>query len=429
MNVINPFKSLRYNTDKVSLDMVAAPPYDIIDSQEQKSLYEKHENNIIRLILGDMHDDDTENNNRYTRAKEYLDSWSKEQILIEDDKPYFYILRQDYQIDDIKKSTYGIIAAVRLHKWEEGIILPHEKTLNKPKEDRLKLFKATSANLSPVYMLYEDDDRMADRFIELYTESNATLLSFIDTAGVVNSVWAMALDECIEFSTHINKKTLFIADGHHRYETSLAYKEYRESIDGKDDNAPYNFIMAYITGAIEDKITIVPTHRLLFNIGIDKIKPLVHSLEKYFDIKNIASYEEASTLMDKNFDKHSFTIYIKGQSFIFITLKENIDTCDLLNEKTKSLANLDVKILHSLILENMLGITVEEQASGTSISYMRDGKESIDKVNSGEYKAAILLNKTPLKSIIDISNDREVMPQKSTYFFPKLPSGIVMRKM
>lgn len=431
MALINAFKSLRYNKGKVALEDVIAPPYDVISEELQKSLHEKSSYNIINLILGYTKEDDDENNNRYIRARECLDSWQKENILLEDDDDFFYILKQEYKMFGQTRATFGIIANVELHNWEEGIILPHEKTLDKPKQDRLKLMKATDLNLSPVYMLFEDEQKNINDFIFMYTETNDPIFSFTDTDEVVNTMWSMPVGKCGAFTDVLNQQKLYIADGHHRYETALEYKKYRQAQDStKDKNASYNYIMTYITGALEGRISLLPTHRMLFNIGVDKIKSLVESgLNEYFDIQKVSSYEAADALMKEKYDKHTFILYSKEEGFVFIALKDGLDKLALLNVKSKALSELDVKILHTLVLENILGITAQEQADGTRISYTRDKNLAISEVDNGNCEAAIILERTPLKSIIDVSNDREVMPQKSTYFFPKLPSGMVMKRL
>ncbi len=444
MSLINPFKSLKYNTEKVYLNDVIAPPYDIISREQQKQLHAKSEYNVINLILGEVKDTDDDTNNRYTRAKESLDKWLDDGIIVEDAEECFYILKQEYEIYRQangsyentkcyeKKYTFGIIANVELHEWFENVVLPHEKTLDKPKKDRLKLLKATNVNLSPIYIVYEDDQKNIDEFIHMYTQSNNPIFKFTDTENVVNTVWSMSVEKCGAFTDVLNQQKLYIADGHHRYETALEYKKYMQEKTGdtKNKTASYNYIMAYITGALEERISIIPTHRMLIHIGAEKIKSLIdEKLGQYFDIQKVDSYEKAAILMNESYDKHSFILYTKESNFLFIVLKDRFDKQELLNIKSKALADLDVKILHTLILENMLGITEKEQASGDHIRYTRDDSFAISEVDNGNCDAAVILERTPLKSIIAVANDKEVMPQKSTYFYPKLPSGMVMRKL
>lgn len=431
MDLIKPFKGICYNTKKVSLEKVTAPPYDIIDQKDQNTFYEKDEHNVIRLILGKINETDTDENNRYTRAGDYLDKWIGEDTLSEDKEAFYYILKQDYKIGGVSRSSYGVIAAIRVHPWTDKIILPHEKTLSKPKADRLNLFKATSANLSPVYMLYEDDNKTADRFLSLYSETHEASGSFTDTAGVVNTFWKMSEADGRVFADYINKRNLFIADGHHRYETALNYKEYRKSLDeNNNEEKPYNFVMTYLTGAIEDRLTIFPTHRMIFNFGKDKIKNSFTEIKKYFDVTDVFSLDEMKTKLKNNFSKHAYGFYMKGETFKVMTLKECVSLKEAMpNEKTEATRELDVRILHSLVFENILSATPEMQADASVIRYTRDDNEACERVDSGEFEAAVFLNPTPLSSIIKVSLAGDVMPQKSTFFFPKLPSGIVMRKM
>ncbi len=431
MALINPFKSLRYNLDKVSLDDVSAPPYDIINSEQQEILYGKSPYNVINLILGHVKDGDDDSDNKYTRARQCLDSWKSEGILVEDEENCFYVLKQEYKIFGQPKSTFGIIANVELHEWSDGIVLPHEKTLNKPKKDRLKLMKATDMNLSPIYVIYEDDQKNIDDFLSLYTETHEPIFSFTDIEDVVNTLWLMPVEKCGAFTDVLNQQKLYIADGHHRYETALDYKKYRASQDGgKDKNASYNYIMTYITGAIDSRISLLPTHRMLFNIGAEAITSLVdEKLGQYFDVTKVDSYDAADAMMKTAYDRHAFIIYSKESGFVFVALKNGLDKRALLNVESEALANLDVKVLHTLVLENMLGITEHEQASGSHIRYTRDATYAISEVIEGHYDAAIILKRTPLKSVMAIADDKEVMPQKSTYFYPKLPSGMVMKQM
>lgn len=431
MAEIKGFSAIRYNTDKVSLEKVSAPPYDVISDKERERFYALDEHNVVRLILDRINDDDTENNNRYTRAASRIKEWLNEGVLKQDDKDYLYLLVQKYKNKyGEEKSTVGFISAVKLHPWSDGVILPHERTLRGPKVDRMELFRATKTNLSPIYLMYEDENDSCEKMLLDAISKREKAFEYTDNYGVVNALYLVDGEDKDALEKAVSSKTLYIADGHHRYETMLAYRDERRTCDSSySDDKPYNFAMAYLTASAEKRLTVYPTHRLLFGFDEHIIDSLVEKASSLFNTETLSvdSDEEKEKALNLLRGKEKAFGYYTKKGFTILSLKNN-DISSLLPGVNKAVASLDVTILHTVILENIMGLTKEAQSTQTNLHYTRDDDEAFEALNNG-YQGAFFMNATPLKAVLDVSKEGEVMPQKSTYFFPKLPSAIVFRSM
>lgn len=438
MAEFRPFNGLRYDAEKNDLAKVTAPPYDVISDDERDDFLKLDENNVVKLILGKMYDSDDENNNRYTRAKDVLNEWTDKGVLIKDEKKYYYLLKQEYENKyGEKKATYGIITEVKLHPWSEGVILPHERTLSKPKADRLNLVKETKANLSPIYLLYEDDKKELEGFLKEFADKNAPFGDFNDSYGVRNILWQISEDEGQKIADFFKERTMYIADGHHRYETMVAYRDIRRGETGVSEGADFDYAMMYTTVCSEDNLTVYPTHRLLFDLNDEQIQSLPEKLKEDFNVEEIAidgdklkGRDELLKRMNDDYDNHSFGLLIKGDNKYYrFTLKDKGLLQTRMPDDTEEVRNLDVSILHTIVIERILGLDKEKQAAQTNIKYTRDDDYAVTALDSGDFQATFFVNPTALKSIIRISDESSIMPQKSTYFYPKLPSGLVFRVM
>lgn len=431
---IATFKGLVYNNKKIrKFEDVVSPPYDIISEDMQNNLYKKNEYNFVRLILGKIFSDDSDTNNRYIRAKQLFDEWQKQEILIPSNVPAIYPYKIDYTIDKTKKQMNGFFVILKLDP-EYKSVKAHEKTLAKPKADRLNLMRACYANLEPIQLMYIDQNDKIRKTIDAVIEKPLIKVKGYD--GFIHRLWQ--LDEPTVVKTIVDElkdKILFIADGHHRYQTSVNYaNEKKEQTGNKDPNAPFNYIMVVLCNMFDPGLSILPTHRLIkmSNVNFDD---LIKKLEKYFTI-------EKKLIVDKkkNYQKtgkkimediaseknHKFALYTKDTYFI-LTLKDELIMDVFATDHSKTWRRLDISILHKLILEQFLGI--DEKNLEQHVKYTRENEEAIQFVDEGKYDFSFLINATKIDQLKLIADASEHMPQKSTYFLPKMLSGLVMYKM
>ncbi len=435
-NVV-PFRGVRYNAEKFkNLNDVTAPPYDIIPKEGQQELYNKNENNIIRIDYGMEFDTDTEDNNRYTRSGDFLNKWLDEQVLIKEDSPAFYIYEQIFSLDDGKPvhSLKGIISLVELREFADNVILPHEYTISKAKTDRLNLMRATKANTSPIYSLYLDDEEAIAKLIEENSEYDPDI-SFDSTEGIKQNIWIIKDPAVLSKITALfNTKQLFIADGHHRYETALNYRRERHEADGTPmGSADYDYIMMMLVSMSNSGLFVFPTHRLIRGIERFDETLLVGFLTEEFSASKIYFTEGdyASIITErlaKTVDEKLIGMYTGGNYYYLLKLKD-FDSIDKeITDKSDAYKHLDVTVLHKLILEKHLGIDEENMRNQKNLFYVREGSDAIKAVQNGEAQCAFLINPTKVSEIREIALANEKMPQKSTYFWPKLITGIVLNR-
>jgi uncharacterized protein (DUF1015 family) len=431
---IAPFKGMVYNNEKIKkLDDVMSPPYDIISEDMQNELYNKNEYNFVKLILGKTSLDDTETNNRYTRAKQLFDAWQKQEILAPSNAPAIYPYKVDYTVNKTKKQMNGFFVILKLDP-EYKSVKAHEKTLAKPKADRLNLMRACYANLEPIQLMYMDQNDSIRKTMDAALDTPLIKVKGYD--GFIHQLWRLDDSKTVEtIVDQLKKKILFIADGHHRYQTSINYaQEKREQTGNKDPNAPFNYIMVVLCNMFDPGLSILPTHRL---IKMSKVKSddLIRKLEKYFTIekkliedKKKDYQKTGKKIMDdiateKN---HTFALYAKDVYYI-LTLKDEHVMDALATDHSKTWRTLDVSILHKLILEQFLGIN--EKNLEDHVKYTRVDAEAIQFVDDEKYDFSFFINATKIDQLKIIADASEHMPQKSTYFLPKMLSGLVMYKM
>jgi len=430
MAVIRPFKAVRYNKD-IDLTKVCAPPYDIISPKEQLSFYENNPYNIVRLDFGLDEEGDNENYNKYTRARDYLNKWLEDGVLVKENEDAIYIYEQQFTLNNKTRSFRGIICLVKLYDFSEKVVLPHEETLSKAKKDRFNLMEQTHANFSQIYSLYLDEEKKVTPIISEYAKSAPDIC--FEFQNVIQKVWIVKDKSIIEkLREGFSDKQLFIADGHHRYETCLNYKKMMEERESKKEDAPYNYCMMMLVDMDDEGLVVFPTHRIVRGISdfneynlIDRIKEEFY-VEK-IDIKNdpVGEMEEVLT---KNSSGISFVFYTGHSYFYLVKLKDVKYIDQALPQKPKSYRHLDVTVLHTLIMEKCLGIDKENMAGAKNLLYTRDIDEAVKQAQSEDVDCVFLLNATKIHQIKDVSLDNEKMPQKSTYFYPKLVTGIVMYK-
>ncbi len=437
MAKVIPFCALRYNTEKFkNLDDVTTPPYDIISKEEQQKYYEKNENNFIRVDYGMEFDSDTEENNRYTRGGDCLRRWIDEQVLIKEDTPAFYIYEQIFSLGDGKPahSLKGVISLVELREFSERVVLPHETTLSKAKTDRLNLMRMTGANTSPVYSLYLDDEETIASLIEENSDGEPDI-SFTSGEGIEQHIWIVKQPETVNKITELfENKQIYIADGHHRYETALNYRRERHEADGTPvGSADYDYIMMMLVSISNSGLFVFPTHRLIRDVeGYDE-NMLVGFLTEEFAASKIYFTEGdyASIIMERlsnTVDEKLFALYTGKDYYYLLRLKDFASVDNVIEDMSEAYRHLDVTILHKLILEKHLGIDEENMKSQKNLVYVREAADAVRAVKNGEYQCAFLINSTKTSEIREVALANEKMPQKSTYFWPKLVTGLVVNK-
>lgn len=425
MAIIKAYKGLRFNCEKAGkIDELVCPPYDIINDEQRESYIHTNPYNIIRLEL-------PTGNNRYIQASEILEKWFSEGILIKEDKPAIYIYEEEFTAYGERKSIKGIICRVKIEEFSKGIILPHEFTLSKAKEDRLNLMKATNCNFSQIYSLYMDGGKNTIGKIDALSSGKADI-QLTDSEGVTHKMWIVTNEKAIsEICEDFIDRKLYIADGHHRYETALNYRNYqRENGDAVEGDA-CDYQMMMLVDMEHPGLVVFPTHRLVRNLADFDAEKALESCQKYFDI---TEYSDISTIENNLMElyrqgKKAFAFYSGNKGYHLLVLKDMDIIKNLLPSASKATQELDVTILHTLILEKVFGIDPENMAKQINLTYTKILDEAISSVDSGKSQCAFILNPTRVSEIRDVASNGEKMPQKSTYFYPKMITGLVMNQL
>lgn len=431
------FKALRFNPAVVGdAGDCIAPPYDVIDADLQQKLYQKNEYNVVRIIKGETKNSDNENDNQYTRAADYLSDWIAEDALKQDSAESIYAYVQDFEIAgrNFQRGTY-----ISLGKLEEygGGVKAHENTMNGPKADRLNLQRATAAQFGLIFMLYEDPEKIADKIIQKAAAGDA-LIDFIDEDNVKHRLFAITDNDDIEqISKMMKDKSCVIADGHHRYATSLNY--YKQT---NNPNAAYQ-IMAF-ANILNEGMIVLATHRLVYGLSNFNTEGLLEGLRTNFDITEYKfdSDDAKQQAKDKMLeqmkaesakDKNAYGIYTADNTFRVAVLKKESVMDTAVPEKSKPYRRLEVSVLHKLILEDLLGIGEKQLAAKSNLEYVKDTPNAVNntiaKVDAGRIQAAFFTNPEKMKMIRQVADAGEKMPQKSTFFFPKIYTGMTIYKM
>jgi len=422
------FRGVRYNKAEVNPGEVVTPPYDVIDPAAQEQFYEKNPYNVIRLELGKTYQDDNEENNRYTRAAQTLKEWLASGILHHDPKPSVYLYEQEFKARGETKIRSGFITGVQANDYSKGEVLPHEETLPKHKADRLKLMKTTLANFSPIFGLYADPEHIIEKALETAKADRRPDIEVTDSQGIVNRLWVISDEDALK--TVIDQmagRKIFIADGHHRYETAVNFGR-EMAAEGKEG---YDYLMVCLVNLYNEGLVVFPTHRVVKNIAGLNAGTLVENLAQDFVVKEIPAgislKDFVAGLEELGRDSHSFGLYTADKKYYLLTLKdENIlDSLELAG-RSHAWRRLDVSILHTLILEKLLGIGSRQRADESNLIYVRDEDAAKGMVDSGAAQLVFFMNSTKVEEVTDIATGGEKMPQKSTFFYPKVITGMVI---
>lgn len=426
---IVPFSGLLYNQEKTgSLSKVTAPPYDVIDSELQEELHQRSPYNVIRLILGKQFPDDDENNNRYTRSAEIFRTWvDGEGVLARDSRPCYYAYSQDYEIDGQTLSRMGFFARVKLEDFSTGNICPHEFTLAKAKKDRSSLLAACRANFSPIFALFSNPDRSVD--VKLQQASQGDPLGVIEEAGVTHKLWRIEDEETISFlSRAFEDKKIYIADGHHRYETALAY--HKAQGNPAADSA---HVMMFLTNLDSAALSIFPIHRLLHCPGPFDANVFLSRLDEYFNIETLPKSSPApdiqSVLTESGKNRIAFVVYLGRGKSLLLKLKDSENVIPYLNDdEPVELQVLDVVQLHALVIRSILEIDTRKPENQQFVSYTISMESAMKDVDSGKFHLAFFMNSTQMEQVRRLAEMGIRLPQKATYFYPKLLSGLVINR-
>ncbi len=420
---IAPFPGLRYDPRKTSIKNVVAPPYDVISADLQKKLYNKDSHNVVRLILGNQFPEDTEKNNRYTRAAADLEKWMKEGVLVQDTQPSLYLYEQVYESagSDGKKVVRvrrGFLAAKRLEEFGKGKVMPHEKTLSGPKVDRLLLTRACRANLSPIFALYSDPEKKAMTLLQNFFHTEP-MIDFIDEEGIRQRFWSVQDRELfLQINEILSKKKLFIADGHHRYETAITYRNEIKTQQGNslDESSSLNYVMMFFSEMSDPGLVILPTHRVLKNWPGFNGDYFKKKLKEIFVFRKEQEEQSLGLLLPPDRDLY------------FLTLKKE-HMISVLADLPEPLRGVDTAILHQVIFKKILGMKEEDEKNLQILSFIKNREEALSFGHHPETNAVFLLNSSKMKILERVVEAGLILPPKTTYFYPKLLSGLVMHPL
>jgi uncharacterized protein (DUF1015 family) len=410
MAEIIPFRGILYNVSRVSAEDVLAPPYDVITPEYREALYMQSPYNVVRIDFGKEQPGDSGTDNKYMRARKYLDTWLKEGILVKNLKPSIYAYEMSYTIDGARKRLLGFLGLVKLEELGKGSIFPHECTHSKPKQDRLNLMRSCRANTSPIFSLYKSPRGSISDILRKASAARPYMESE-NIAGDLHRLWQ--IDDAGEIEMirqELKDKAIFIADGHHRYETAFEYYKEMSTKEKPTSTKPFDHVLMFLANMLDEGLTILPTHRLLKEIpgNIDTV------LSEFFEVENIKDdFSIRENLLGK---KRVFGFFRRGDDMWHILKYKGGNLSDI----HPDLRGIDVIILHELVLKKIL--------KTEDIGYEMDIQRALEKVRSGEFNAAFFLNPTRVEDVEKAALSSVRMPPKSTYFYPKLLTGLVINK-
>lgn len=442
MAVVAPFRGLTYNFQQIEdLSHLVAPPYDVISEEEQEAYYRADPRNVIRLILGRKKTGDTDWDNVYTRAADCFERWQSDMTLVRADSPALYVTAMTYDPGDgiPERTRWGIIVLVRIEDEGTGVILPHERTFSAHKDDRMSLYRACNAQLSQIFGLYEDPENMA---LNACSNGLATppQIDFTLKDGTRHRLWILGGDDLFRrVSDALRDSTIFIADGHHRYETSRNYRDMMRARYGRRPlNRAYEFVMMYLSNMNDEGLTILPSHRLIKDVQGFEVGPFLKRASQWFDIVEVAlgdgSVSGQSDHIKKRIEQEgrhrtAFGFYAhKDDRWHLFSLKPGARS-RMGDDLHPSLKKLDVLVLSRLLFQKGLGFSKEDLDDEEIFQYQSSTMTALSEVESGRFKMVFLLNPTRMEHVKEVAGNSLVMPRKSTYFFPKVLTGLVFNKI
>lgn len=436
MAEVVPFKGVLYNPDLITnIADVIAPPYDVISVQEQEAFHQQHPNNVIRLILGRTREGDSGRSDVHQRAARYFNQWMTDKILVRDSVPAYYLTSVDFPVADRTVTRYGIIGNVRLEPFDKGIVLPHERTFSKVKSERLQLMQACHTNFSPIFGLYADGNGVLEKLRRL-ADLKAPDIDLVDNKRLRHKLWRITDPETqAHIHSSLKDQCIYIADGHHRYETALNYREWaKENTQGFNQNHPANFVMMSLSSLKDPGMVIFPAHRLLKEVSEGQMSALMDKAGAHFHIHAFATDAGVSSTMDTfsralaaNSDKNAIGVYLKNQAALYVlVLREDVMARLFGDEMPEALRDLDVTVLTRLLMMELLGFDKARLDDATKIRYATTLQDAVAAVDEGRADMAFILNPTKIEQVQRVAGEGLIMPRKSTYFYPKVESGLVI---
>lgn len=429
---VAPFRGLFYNQKKIrDLSKVIAPPYDVISREEQEKLYKKSSYNFVRLDLSQERD-------AYPAVAQLFHDWQSEGIFVRDEVPAVYFLIHRFALKgESERVRQGFFALTELQDFSAGTIRPHEKTLDAPKEDRFRLMLACQAQLSPIFALYSQPAQTINRALAQQIEAADPFIAVERENGEQCRLWRISDREIVQrMQQEMNDQTLLIADGHHRYEATLKYRDHmRSERAGWSGREAFNYVMAYFANMNDENLVILPTHRLVRGYAPQPFLQLEEKLQTYFYIEPYPKTAQGQSWFLKALKSAGKKQRVIGASFkrdpryLILRLKNKRIMQRLAKDMSAPLRELDVSTLHLLILEHILGMTPEQQVSDEAIRYSQDEEAALQALEKEDYQAVFILNPPKAEELLAIVAGGEKMPQKSTYFYPKLLSGLIVNKV
>jgi len=445
MAQVYPFRAFRYNPKQAPFERVLTQPYDKISPAMQEKYYAADPHNLIAVEKGRGYPSDTLQNNVYTRSGAAIEDWIRSNIVVQDPAPSFYAYTQEYTVPgtEERRTRRGFIGAGKLEEYSAGVIFRHEHTLSGPKADRLELLRHTKTHAGQLFMLYSDAEKRVDTILAEAETGEAPATEMRDEYGVMHRLWVIAEPQRVAaIQKAMEKQRLVIADGHHRYETALNYRNERRVRAGKiDPEAPYERVMMTFINTKSEGLTILPTHRVAANVHDFSWSGVRRHLEPWFTAEEFpfSGSAERSEVKKKFLAKltearakRAIGVYPSGspkRAFYLLTLREGANLAQLLPSVSPLQRELDVVLLHEGILEPALGITPQAVTAEANLTYEREALAALDAVDSGRAQISFLLNPCDVEQVMKIATSGEVMPQKSTDFNHKLMSGITMYRV
>jgi len=441
MPVVAPFRALRYNPDKVtSLTDVVTPPYDVISLQQQEAFYAADPHNIIRIELNKKRDSDREGDNRYSRSAEHFARWQEQEVLIREDVPCFYLAETTYRdAEGNQKVRRGFFTLLRVTDPHERKVLPHEKTFTAHKEDRFQLTKAVQANISPIFALYPDELNEVMSVLDQAKEPEP-INDFIDPMGLPQKLYRVTDPQaCQRVEELMSDKVIFIADGHHRYETALNYRNYMRQLHPEaGPEASFNYTLTYLCSMSDPGLTIFACHRMVPRLDGFGAQDFLALAKPYFEVREMplngdleaakAEITAALAELDEKRNSMGMVSHDSDKAYL-LTLKPGVMDNAISPDMEGPLSRLDVVILTHLVLEKILGLDNTARDQEHTIRYVADMIQVLDEVKSGRAHLAFLLNPTKVEQVQDVAKAGLIMPRKATYFYPKVLTGLVINPL
>lgn len=410
---IFPFRALRFTEKAGSIKNCVCPPYDIVSQSERARLAAKNEHNLIRLEL-------PEGENRYEAAGALLREWMDDGILAQDKEEALYVYREEFRVSGKRYALTGFLCRLKLCEFSERVVLPHEETLSKAKQDRFELMKATNCNFSPIYSLYDGAGTGVSEILAK-TAGTEPVYRFTDEEAVTHTMWRLTdRREIAAIQAALRGRQAFIADGHHRYETALNYRRHVRE-EGADVDA--GSVMMMLVDMEDKGLVVFPTHRMIVDMPVNTAE-VAEKCSEYFDISSCSLINVKRKLATAG-KECVFAMYTGGENALMFRLRPGARGLNI-DGRSQAYSALDVSVLHKYVLEGTLGIDRENMARQVNLRYTRSAREAVNAVRTGRASAAFIINPTRVSQIKDVALAGDKMPQKSTYFYPKLKTGLVM---